>query len=138
MGVSQYNKVTCLCILYLCYNFNPLQPSVAFLYPLKTSENLNVFWCFRGYRTAKPDCNGLNSLNHVKYFFAIVLFREKLPLLSHQLVLLKHLKLFRKLQNRNNTFHIAYWIRQKLEKKNNKKIKPEGKNGVNVFKNYLN
>ena len=40
MGGSQYNKVTCLCILYLCYNFNPLQLSVAFLYPRKT--------CFQG------------------------------------------------------------------------------------------
>ena len=28
--------------------FNPLQPGVAFLYPLKTSENLKVFWCFQG------------------------------------------------------------------------------------------
>ena len=45
MGVSQYNKVTCLCILY-CYNFNPLQPSVAFLYHLKI-ENLKIF-CFQG------------------------------------------------------------------------------------------
>ena len=48
--------------------FNPLQPSVAFLYPLKTSEDLKVFWCFqgarfsdvfRGYRKATPGCNGL-------------------------------------------------------------------------------
>ena len=28
--------------------FNPLQPGVAFLYPLKTSENLKVFRCFQG------------------------------------------------------------------------------------------
>ena len=27
---------------------NPLQPGVAFLHPLKTSENLKVFWCFQG------------------------------------------------------------------------------------------
>ena len=27
---------------------NPLQPGVAFLYLLKTSENLKVFWCFQG------------------------------------------------------------------------------------------
>ena len=27
--------------------FNPLQPGVAYLYPLKTSENLKVFLCFR-------------------------------------------------------------------------------------------
>ena len=28
-------------------NFSPLQPGVAFLYPLKT-ENFQVFWCFQG------------------------------------------------------------------------------------------
>ena len=27
---------------------NPLQPDAAYLYPLKTSENLKVFLCFRG------------------------------------------------------------------------------------------
>ena len=27
---------------------NPLQPGVVFLYPLKTSKNLRVFWCFQG------------------------------------------------------------------------------------------
>ena len=34
--------------------FNPLQPNVAFLYPLKTS----------GYRKATPGCNGLNRCNY--------------------------------------------------------------------------
>ena len=29
-------------------DFNPFVPSAPFLYPLKTSENLNVFWCFQG------------------------------------------------------------------------------------------
>ena len=66
---------------------------------------------FRGYRKATPGCNGLNLLDHVKYFFAIVLFWQKLPLLSHQLAVLKHLELFRKLKNWNNTFNNAYWIR---------------------------
>ena len=27
--------------------FNPFVPSAPFLYPLKTSENLTVFWCFQ-------------------------------------------------------------------------------------------
>ena len=63
---------------------------------------------FRGYSKATPGCNGLNSLDHVKYFFAIVLFRQKLPLMSHELAALKRLKLFRKLKNRNNTFNNAY------------------------------
>ena len=28
--------------------FNPFVPNVPFLYPLKTSEKLTVFWCFQG------------------------------------------------------------------------------------------
>ena len=52
--------------------------------------------------------------------------------------LLKHLKLVRKLKNRNNPFNYAYLIQQKLEKKKRSKNKNRGKNGVNVFKNYLN
>ena len=35
-------------VLFTFDLINPLQPSVAFLYPLKTSENLRVFWCFQG------------------------------------------------------------------------------------------
>ena len=54
---------------------DPLQPGVAFLYPLKT-ENI------RGYRKATAVCNGLSSLDHVKYFFIIILFRQKLPLVT--------------------------------------------------------
>ena len=29
------------------FKLNPLQPDVAYLYPLKTSENLKVFECFQ-------------------------------------------------------------------------------------------
>ena len=29
------------------FTTNPLQPGFAFLYYLKTSENLQVFWCFQ-------------------------------------------------------------------------------------------
>ena len=36
---------------------NPLQPGIAFLYPLKTSGGKEKF--FRGYRKATPGCNGL-------------------------------------------------------------------------------
>ena len=28
--------------------FSPFVPNAPFLYPLKTSENLAVFWCFQG------------------------------------------------------------------------------------------
>ena len=31
-----------------CTKFNPLQPGVAYLYPLKSSENFYAFWCFQG------------------------------------------------------------------------------------------
>ena len=53
----------------LLSEFNPFQPSVAFLYPIQTSENLippeNIrkpydFLMFsRGYRKPTPCCNGL-------------------------------------------------------------------------------
>ena len=29
-------------------NINPFVPNALFLYPLKTSENRKVFWCFQG------------------------------------------------------------------------------------------
>ena len=35
--------------------FNPFVPNGPFLYPLKTSENLAVFWCFQG---VKKGCIG--------------------------------------------------------------------------------
>ena len=52
--VSKYFARHIFCISYSLIDFseknsvNPLQPGVAFLYPLKTSENLKVFWCFQG------------------------------------------------------------------------------------------
>ena len=46
-------------------DINPLQPSVAFPYPLKTSENL----VFSGYRKATTACNGLISLRHILFKF---------------------------------------------------------------------
>ena len=38
---------------------NPLQPGVAFLYPVKTSRTLKFSDIFREYRKATPGCNGL-------------------------------------------------------------------------------
>ena len=32
------------------HHLNPFAPNGPFLYPLKTSENLRVFWCFQGGR----------------------------------------------------------------------------------------
>ena len=48
--------------------------------------------------------------------------------------LLKHLKLVRKLKNRNNQFNYAYLIQQKLEKKKDQKIKTEGKTALMFLK----
>ena len=38
------------------FNFNLLQPGVAFLYPLKTSEIFRFSDVFKGYRKATPGC----------------------------------------------------------------------------------
>ena len=38
------------------FNFNPLQPGVAFLYPLKTSETFRFSDVFKGCREATPGC----------------------------------------------------------------------------------
>ena len=40
-------------------NFNPLVPNEPFLYPLKTSENLTVFWYFHGVEKSSLETNGL-------------------------------------------------------------------------------
>ena len=46
---------------------NPLQPGVAFLYtPGKYRKTFRFSDVFRGYRKATPDCNGLSFLNIIK------------------------------------------------------------------------
>ena len=57
-------------------------------------------------------------MDHVKYFFAIVLFRQKLQLLSHLFAVVKHSKLFRKLKNQ-----IIYLIMGTEYSRNSKKEK---------------
>ena len=63
-------------------NLNTFVPNAPFLYPLKTSENLTVFWCFQG---VEKECIGnkwvkqelisdrkINvalNLTHFTYFF---------------------------------------------------------------------
>ena len=62
-----YFVLICFSILAFFYQtsnnvivlFNPLQPSVAFLYYLKTSENLKFSDVFGGYRKATRGCNRL-------------------------------------------------------------------------------
>ena len=38
-----------ICFTIVTFNvFNPFVPIAPFLHPMKTSDNLNVFWCFQG------------------------------------------------------------------------------------------
>ena len=43
---------------------NPFVPNVPFIYPLKTSENLTIFWCFQG---VGKGCIGTIGLINRKY-----------------------------------------------------------------------
>ena len=46
---SDFEKKFSDCVhLWVKFSINPLQPSVAYLYPLKTLENLEIFGCFKG------------------------------------------------------------------------------------------
>ena len=47
--------------------FNPFVPNAPFLYPLKTSENRKVFWCFHGVEKGTLETNGLMGFasNHL-------------------------------------------------------------------------
>ena len=42
---------------------NPFVPNAPFLYPLKTSQNLTVFYKFRGQRKGALETNGLNLVH---------------------------------------------------------------------------
>ena len=44
-------------------NINPFVPSAPLLNPLKTSENLTVFWCFQG---VEKECIGNKWVNRKK------------------------------------------------------------------------
>ena len=45
--------------------FNPIVHNAPFLYPLKTSENLTVFWCFRG---VEKGCIGNEWVKEIVYW----------------------------------------------------------------------
>ena len=53
--------MTCTCTSK-DFLFNPLQPSVAFLYPLKRSEKQGFSDIFKGYKKATLGCNGLMTI----------------------------------------------------------------------------
>ena len=60
---------------------NPFVPNAPFLYPLKTSENLSVFWCFQG---VEKGCLGNEWVK--PYLFWTVVPNRLLYLLHHILV----------------------------------------------------
>ena len=48
---------------YFSSQINPFVPNAPFLYPLKTSENLRVFWCFDVFRVLEKGCIGNEWVN---------------------------------------------------------------------------
>ena len=62
--------ISCNLIWNQC-DINPFVPCAPFLYPLKTSVNRKIFWCFQG---AEKRCNGNNWVNDC---FVIELKNEK-------------------------------------------------------------
>ena len=46
--------------------FNPFVPNAPFLYPLKTSENCKVFWCFQGVKKRSIGNKWVNT------FFSVI------------------------------------------------------------------
>ena len=84
-------------ISYYSFNcFNPVQSSVVLLYPLKTSENPKVFWCFQGlkqWNTRLKWVNlfqGVNKSSHwLKHRFTDVLQNNSLK--NFKKITVKHL-----------------------------------------------
>ena len=60
-----------VCVRIIC-RFSPFVPNTLFLYPLNTSENLRVFWCFQG---VGKRCNGNKWVNP-----RIICFEKKMDL----------------------------------------------------------
>ena len=69
---------------YELTKINLLRPDVAYLYPLKTSENVKVFLCFRGgINKATPDCNELHKIinNYILIQSSLLKILQKIMLL---------------------------------------------------------
>ena len=81
---TKYNKIRGFKIFSVTYFFlqtNPFVPNAPFLYPLKTSENLKVFWCFQG---VEKRCIGnkwvkllFRHRSNLKFFFSSAMSEEK-------------------------------------------------------------
>ena len=52
-------------------SINPFVPNAPFLYPVKTLENLTVFWCFQG---VQEGCIGNEWVNFLKVILITVRF----------------------------------------------------------------
>ena len=69
---------------------NPFVPNAPFLYPLKTSENRKVFWCFQGVdkgcignkRVNETTNNDLNEILRLKQFIQKSLPDNKIIILN--------------------------------------------------------
>ena len=65
---------------------NPFIPNAPFLYPLKTSENRKVFWCFQGMEKGCMGDKWVNCKNKIRFrdrpFSTYAKFFEKLTFLS--------------------------------------------------------
>ena len=48
---------------------NPFVPNAPFLYPLKSSENLTIFWCVQGYRKGALGTNRLTDFWPIFHFY---------------------------------------------------------------------
>ena len=66
--------------LIIYFTLNPFVPNALFLYPLKTSENYAVFWCFQGVRKGALE----KWINYWKL--------KKLPILTHFNPVLNHIE----------------------------------------------
>ena len=53
------NQSNCPTVFIINPTLNPFVHNAPFLYPLKTSENLKVFWCFQG---VEKGCNELRNV----------------------------------------------------------------------------
>ena len=101
-------------------NFNPLQHGVAFLYPLKTSGKLKVFWCFQGYRKATPGCNRLSSDNirFLPYLLDLAVCTKKTELNKCIMFVIKRLLPIRPTYVPQDTRSFIEYSRQNISYKN--------------------
>ena len=97
---------------FLIY-INPFVSNAPFLYPLKTSENLTVFWCFQG---VEKGCIGNEWVNFLLTFEAEVTQNKSLNLKFILLIVIYVVVIETKVSSPNFNFNINQfkWINQLL------------------------